>query len=347
MSISSLPLTIKVVHQPDPQSINLLLEEVALPELVHPEDCLIRVHTCSPCQGELHWEALFPSLFDPTRERVPCTEAAGVIVQTPQNNLARSMDFKVGDEVFFRILPTQTGTLRQYTLARLSQMAHKPKNIGWVEAGATPLSSLTAWQGLFQHGSLDPGAIFGDSESSQKNEKLKVLITGASGVVGGWAVQLAALAGAGHIFALADGSKAEYVKKLGATKVIDYKRQSLLEWVAEDPSGREADLVFDCVGGATLSACWSVVKDGGVLLSVAGDPMEVQPNSTTKNLASAKWFLVEANGSHLAHISKLLGEGKCVTKVDSAVEFANFQTAFDKVEQKKAKGKVVIKVADA
>lgn len=336
----------KVVHQPDPNSIRLVLEEAPLPAISRPDECLVRVHTTTPCPGELHWEVWFPSLFAPGRERVPCTEAAGVIEKIAESDEGRASNFKVGDEVFFRVEPSQTGHLRQYTLARLSQIAHKAKNVGWVEAGAMPLSSLTAWQGVFQHGVLDDKAIFGDEAARKKNGKLRLLITGASGVVGGLAVQFASLAGAGHIVAVAGGNASEHVKNLGATELVDYKKQSVSEWVAINSSEREVDAVFDCVGGSTLSACWSAVREGGVLLSITGDPQQAKPESVTKKLAEAKWFLVEPNGSQLEVISKLQGEGKCATKVDSVVDLANFQEAFDKVENKTANGKVVIKVHD-
>lgn len=235
-----------------------------------------------------------------------------------------------------------TGNLREYSIARLSQLAHKPKNVDWVVAGATPLSSLTAWQGIFDRGVLDPKGIFGDAEAKKRNSKLNVLITGASGVVGSWAVQLAALAGAGDVVAYAGGSSAEYVRGLGATEVLDYKTVSLQEWV----KNREpVDAVLDCVGGSTLESCWYAVKDGGVLLSVAGNPVACKPGGMEKTLKTAEWFLVEPKGSQLALIARLLEEGKCSTLVDSAVELEDFQAAFDKVEERKARGKVVIKVA--
>ncbi|KAL6885668.1 alcohol dehydrogenase [Trichoderma evansii] len=318
----------KVVHQPDPKSTQLVVEDVPLPTLSRSDEFLIHVHAIMPCLNELRWEIWFPSLFAPGRERVPCTEAAGVIAKVADSEEARASQFKVGDEVFFRLEPSQTGNFRQYTLARLSQLAHKSKNIGWIEAGATPLSSLTAWQGIFQHGILDGKAVFGDIESRNKNSNLKVLITGASGVVGSWAIH---------------GDTADYVRKLGATEVIDCKKQNISDWAANQLE-REVDAAFDCVGGATLSSCWSAVKEGGILLSVTGDPQQEKPESTTKTLAEAKWFLVEPNGRQLDKISNLQGEGKCVAKVDGVVNFANFQEAFNKVENKKANGKVVITI---
>lgn len=333
----SSPTTMKAVYQPDPKSTKLVLNNTPLPAPHHPEDCLIRVYTASPCLGELHWEENFPHLFNNDRERIPCTEAAGVIVTVPEG----TTQFQPGDEVLFRLEPSMTGNLREYTIGRLSQLAHKPKNVSWVVAGATSLSSLTAWQGVFDRGVLDPKGIFGDEDARKQNAKLSVLITGASGVVGSWAVQLAALAGAGEVVAYAGGSSAEHVRSLGATEVLDYKAINLRDWFK---SHELVDAILDCVGGSTLESCWYAVKDGGVLLSVAGNPGGCKPEGMEKTLKAAEWFLVEPKGSQLELIARLLGEGRCSTQVDSEVELEDFQAAFDKVEERKARGKVVIKV---
>lgn len=190
-------------------------------------------------------------------------------------------------------------------------------------------------------------AIFGDDDARKTNENLSVLITGASGVVGMWAVQLAALAGTGRIVALCSGTEANNVRRLGATDVIDYKAQGVSEWVAMEPTEeRQVDLVIDCVGGETLASCWAAVRCGGKLLSVSGNPMDAKPADCNKELDVAKWFLVEPKGKQLEQISKLMEDGKCGTKVDSSVSFADFQQAFDKVEERRAKGKVVIKIIE-
>lgn len=344
---SQLPTIMKVVHQPDPQSSHLVLEEGPLPEIRRDDECLVRIHTACPCLGELYWQKYFPSFYPADYEAIPCTEAAGVIAQIPENGAWSSSSFKVGDEVYFRLDVGQPGNLREYSVCRLAQLAHKPKNMSWVEAGATPLSSLTAWQGLFQHGDLNEKAIFGDAAARSANGKLSVLVTGASGVVGVWAVQLAALAGAGRIVGLCSGAEAANVRKFGATDIIDYKSQSVAEWAAEDSTGeRQVDLVLDCVGGKTLASCWAVMKSGGTLLSVSGNPIDEKPAECTTQLKEAKWFLVEPKGVQLAEITKLVEDDKCVTKVDSAVSLADFQKAFDKVEERRAKGKVVVKITE-
>ncbi|PHH80245.1 hypothetical protein CDD83_3778 [Cordyceps sp. RAO-2017] len=105
-------------------------------------------------------------------------------------------------------------------------------------------------------------------------------------------------------------------------------------------------MVLDCAGGEALAGCWSAVKDGGVLLSVADSPDRVKPDWVTKKLVKSTWFLVEPRGSDLAHISDIVDRGLARPWVDSVVDFDEFQTAFEKVQQGRTKGKVVIRVAD-
>lgn len=163
--------------------------------------------------------------------------------------------------------------------------------------------------------------------------------------MGSWAVQLAAAAGAGAIVAVCGPSKAGAVRKIGATDVVDYTRQSLAEWASRDAS-REANMVLDCVGGDTLTGCWSAIKEGGVLLSVSDSPDKAKPEGTTKQLAKATWFLVEPRERDLAEVTKIVVRGLAKPWVDSVVGFEDFDKAFQKVQGRRTKGKVVITVAD-
>ncbi|KND91267.1 Reticulon-4-interacting protein 1, mitochondrial [Tolypocladium ophioglossoides CBS 100239] len=343
MSVPNPPQTIKTVIQPDPQSPSLTLTLTPLP-IGKPDDHdvhLIQVKATSPCFGELTWEVNFPDFFLTDRERVPCTECAGVVVKAP----SATGTFKPGDEVYFRLDAWRRGCLSEYTLAGPAEMAHKPKSLSWAEAAATPLSSLTAYQGLFEHGLLDPDGISGSVKAREHNKNTRVLITAAGGSVGSWAVQLAAAAGAGAIIAVCGPSKADAVRQIGATDVVDYTKRPLAEWASEDAS-REVDMVLDCVGGDTLAGCWAAVKEGGVLLSVSDSPDRVKPKATTKRLVKSTWFLVEPRGRDLAEITKIVDGGRARPWVDSVVEFEHFDKAFQKVQGRRTKGKVVIKVAD-
>ncbi|KAK7397637.1 hypothetical protein QQX98_012992 [Neonectria punicea] len=340
MAIVSLPTTMKAIYQPDPNSTHLELTTLPLPRLSDPEDYLIHVKAASPCLNELTWEMNYPQLFPPDRERIPCTECAGVVVDGPGDG-----PFQPGDDVFFRIDAGSTGTLREYAVARAAQMARKPKTLSWTDAAATPLSALTAWQGLFEHGTLDKAAVHGDVAAREKNGKIRVLIAGAGGSVGSWAVQLAAAAGAGAIVAVAGPSKASAVRGFGASEVVDYTKQSIDAWAGEVPTVREVDLVLDCVGGATMGSCWAAIKNGGTFLSVAGQPTASKPETETKTVAKGEWFLVQGRGSDLAEVAQLVDAGKIKPLVDSVFPFEKFAEAFERVESRKSNGKVVITVS--
>ncbi|KAL7933002.1 NAD(P)-binding protein [Trichoderma chlorosporum] len=338
MASANLPTTIRAVYQINPKLNTLKLMQKPIPQPSGPDEHLIKIKATAPCLGELGWEVNYPSLFPPNRERVPGTEGAGIVTTSPE-----SSPFKPGDEVYFRIHARFPGCLREYTIAHTEELALKPKSLDWIEATATPLSTLTAWQGLFTQGTLNKHGIRGDADARAHNSKLRVLITGAGGSVGAWAVQFAAAAGAGSVVAQCSGANIEAAKKAGATEIIDYKKQSVDEWAKEDAS-REVDLVLDCLGGPALASCWSAVKENGVLLSIVGSPEELKPESVTKKLAKNTWFLMDCKGEDLKEIAHFIDARGLKPHIDSVVEFEQFQEAYDKVEGKKAKGKVVIKV---
>ncbi|CAI4212776.1 unnamed protein product [Parascedosporium putredinis] len=264
---------------------------------------------------------------------------AGTVVNTSEGS-----KFKPGDEVYCRIEAMRPGAAREYTLAREIELAHKPKNLSWTDAAATPLSALTAWQSIFTQGILEPSAIFGDEEARGRNGKRRILITAAGGSVGGWAVQFAAAAGTGGIVATCQGSKADAVRALGATETIDYRSQTVEDWVQQDPAGREVDAIADCIGGPSMGQLWSALKQGGTFMSISGSPNDVKPENCQKSAAKSEFFVVESLGSDLAKISTLLESGSFKPLVDSVMEFEQFQEAFDKVESRKTNGKVILKV---
>lgn len=336
---SSLPKTIRAVHQPDKTSTHLVMVETHLPTFSHPSDMLIKVKATCPCLGELGWAAAFPQMFPAGREPVPGQDVAGTVVTAPEDS-----GFKPGDEVFGRIEASRAGGCREYTVVRKEEMALKPKKLGWVGGVATPLSALTAWQELFYQGTLDKGSVYGDAQAKRSNTGKRVFIAGAGTTVGSWAVQFAALAGAGAVIALASGSGEERIKGLGATEIVDYTKSTAEAWVREDTQ-REVDLVVDCIGGASMGHLWAVVKDGGAFVSICGDPFAVKPQGNDKKLKKCGFFVVESLGTQLSELVGLVEAGKAKPIVDGVYGFEQFAEAFDRVESRKAKGKVVINVS--
>lgn len=250
----SLPTESKAVVQPDPSSTKLESTTLPIPKATESEH-LIYVYGTSPCLGELGWEKNFPALFKERKARVPGTEGAGVIAKAPGGS-----PYKPGDAVMWRNNAWMWGSLRGVTAILEENIAPKPECLSWSEAAATPLSTLTAWDGVFTHGPLDPAALEGDSAARKKNEGYRILITGASGGVGGWAVRLAAAAGA-HVIGFGGGAAADGCKKDGAEAYLDYKQDDL----AQLPE--KVDHIFDCTGRDTEKG-WSVLRDNGSFVSV-------------------------------------------------------------------------------
>jgi NADPH:quinone reductase-like Zn-dependent oxidoreductase len=272
---------------------------------------------------------------------VPCQDLSGTVVSSPSDS-----PFRAGDRVFCRISAERAGTAREYALAKVSELARIPQGLGWVDAAATPLSSLTAWQALFVHGTLDVAALKGDEAAVRRNSAKRVLVTGAAGGVGSWGVQLASLAGAGAVVAVCGPGKEEAVRKLGATEVVDYTKSSVEEWVAADPGSRQVDLVFDVVGGKTLAGCWAAVREEGALIGVNTPPDMVKPAGLEKKLEKSLFFIVEPLGSNLDEVAELIQAGKVAPVVDSVWPLEQFDKAFAKLESGHAKGKIIIKIGD-
>ncbi|KAL4912979.1 hypothetical protein BDW62DRAFT_214582 [Aspergillus aurantiobrunneus] len=317
------------ITQPNPNSTNLTLTSVPTPiPTPNTHEHLIRVHAVAPCAGELLWPPNFPpsvsrSLF------IPCPDVAGTVVSGPENS-----PFRPGDEVYTRANYARNGAGSEYTISVTEELAHCPKDAGlsWAERAAIPLSSQTAWQALFVQSGV------GDLQSGGWKGK-RVLVTGASGGVGMWVVQLARVAGASVVGTCGSGN-VEFVRGLGADEVLDYRRADLREWAA-GPGGR-VDVVVDCVGRKALEDAWWAVKDGGTVMSIFQPPGTVVPAGCEVKDVKEMFFIMEPNRGHLEAITGLVEQGKCRGVVDSVWPLWQFQEAFKRVDTGHARGKVVI-----
>jgi len=218
---------------------------------------------------------------------------------------------------------SRDGAEAEYTIALPSELAPKPRTLDYVSAAAVPLSALTAWQALFEHASLVAGQ--------------RVLIHGAAGGVGVFAVQLAHWAGA-HVIATASARNRDFLHELGANEVIDYTTTRFEEVV------QDVDLVFDTVGGDTLQRSWQVIKPGGVLLSIV---------SPRPSFAEAKgydvrpvWFVVEPNREELIQIGTLIDAGHLRPIIDTVFPLAQARQAYEQGARGHTRGKIVLRVGD-
>ncbi|KAM0542641.1 hypothetical protein ACHAPJ_012720 [Fusarium lateritium] len=329
----------KAVIQPDKNSHKLIMSEQPVPKPTHPEDVLVKVHSTSPCKGELDWALWATEFVGDDKTPIPGQDLAGTVVSAPPTS-----SFKTGDEVYARIEANRPGCAAEYVLARASELAIRPKNLSWAETTATPISALTAYQSLFTQGTLDPSALSGDKAALEKNSEISVLITAGAGSVGSWTVQLAKAAGASRVIAVVGPRNHEFVRGLGATETIDYKKHSIGDWVAQEHETREIDLVIDCIGGPSLAQSWYAVREGGSLISVCGKPEESRPKDVKKDVRSL-FFVITPLGKDLDIITGLLEAGKLKPNLDSVFQFDDFAEAWDKVESGRARGKVIIQVA--
>lgn len=207
----------------------LRLARIAKPEIADNE-LLIRVHAAGLDRGTWHVMTGKPYAlrlafgFRGPRRPVAGRDVAGTVVAAG----SAVTKFAVGDEVF-GIAP---GSFAECTVAREDKLAHKPANLSFEQAAVVPISALTALQGLYDVGRIEAGQ--------------HVLITGASGGVGSYAVQLAKAAGA-EITAVSGTTKLDLVRKLGADHVIDYTREDFAD------GEHHYDLIFDIAGSPALS----------------------------------------------------------------------------------------------
>lgn len=236
---------------------------------------------------------------------------------------AQVSGFKLGDEVYGATNEQFSGAYAEYALASARMISHKPKSLSFVEAASAPIVSVTAWQMLFEYAQVTAGQT--------------VLILGAAGNVGAYAVQLASQAGL-HVVASAGFADLDYVKSLGAEKVVDYKRER------SDVSLTGLDVVLDMVGGDAQQRSLHLLKPSGILVSVVS-PV---PETTQKRYGiRAAYFYVDVTTSRLNKITELFDSGKLVTNVGTELSLEEARIAHEMLGGAPHKrGKIVLRIAD-
>jgi NADPH:quinone reductase-like Zn-dependent oxidoreductase len=266
-----------------------------------PAEALVRVHAAAITRGELEWPVdRLPA--------IPSYELSGVIEEVG-TGVAGVAD---GDEVFALTPFDRDGVAADYTAVRADLLVPRPRAIGHAESAAIPLPALSARQGLFDHGRL------GADE--------RVLIHGAAGNVGGFAVQLARAAGA-HVIGTASAANRGLVLELGAHDVVD---------AAEgfEDAVEPVDVVFDTVGGERLRRSPAVLRPGGRLVSVAAEPPD-----------GGVYFIVEANRDQLRSLAKLVDAGDLRPPPVEVFPLTSAPEAFARSLEPGRRGKVVLAVA--
>ncbi len=281
-----------------------------------PGEVLVRVRAAGVTPTELLWVPTWTARDGAPRPLpvIPGHEFSGEVAALGEGVTSVGL----GEAVYGMNDWFADGAQAEYCLARPADIARKPASVDHAHAAVTPISALTAWQGLFERARLAAGE--------------HVLVHGAAGGVGVFAVQLARQRGA-RVTATAAAHNLDFVRGLGADEVIDYRAERFEE------RARGADAVFDTVGGDTLRRSWGVLKPSGRLVTIAASE-EGSPDERTR----AAFFIVQPRRAELEEVARLIDGGQVRPVVGAEFLLADAPRAY---RHKPARGKVVLRVGDA
>ncbi|MDL2406994.1 NADP-dependent oxidoreductase [Rhizobium calliandrae] len=274
-------------------------------------DVIVEVHASGFVPTELTWPSTWTDRAG--RERTPSIpghELAGVVTALGYGTTGLS----VGQRVFGLTDWYRDGTLAQYVAVEARNLAPLPGDVDFTVGASLPISGLTAWQGLFQHGRLQAGQ--------------SVLVHGVAGAVGSIAAQLAREFGA---YVIGTGRSADRQKALdfGANEFVDLGNDTL-----EDVGG--VDIVFDVIGGDVQKRSATLVRPGGTLVTVVG-PAEGRP---TDGLAVD--FVVESDRAQLNEIVQRVRDGRLRANISNIATLDEAVAAFNPIERRT--GKTIIRI---
>ncbi len=294
-------------------------DQLKLAQIERPEpqegEVLVRVHAAgvNPVDWKIR-SGIYRNLMPATFPYTPGADLAGVVERVGSGVTT----FQPGQEVFGR---SSQGSYTEYALAQASSLALKPKTLSFDEAATVPVGATTAWQGIFDHGNLQPGQ--------------RVLILGGSGGVGLFAVQFAHWKGA-HVIATTSTDNVDFVRSLGAETVVDYKNTRVEDEI------HDVDLVFDTVGGNTLSSGYATLKRGGTLITIAGQPDEARAQELGVH---AGRFSAQVTTELLDTFAQLIDEGKVKTFIQQVFPLGHADKAHELSQNGHGRGRIILHVA--
>jgi len=274
-------------------------------------DVIVQIHASGFVATELAWPSTWTDRLDRDRTpSIPGHELAGVVIALGYGTTGLS----VGQRVFGLADWYRDGTLAEYVAMEARNLAPFPGEVDFTVGASLPISGLTAWQGLFQHGRLRAGQ--------------SVLVHGAAGAVGSMVTQLAQEFGA---YVIGTGRAADHQTALdfGAKEFVDLDKDAL-----EDVG--EVDLVFDVIGGDIGKRSAGLIRAGGTLLSIVGPP-EARPSA-----GLAVDFVVESDRAQLSEIVQRVRDGRLRTNIGKVAALDDAVAAFNPTER--IKGKTIIRV---
>jgi NADPH:quinone reductase-like Zn-dependent oxidoreductase len=252
----------------------------------------------------------------PRWHAIPGHEFSGTVAELG----SKVREFAAGDAVFGMNNWFLDGATAEFCVAAASSVARKPHGLSFEQAAAVAIGALTAWQGLVDRADLRAGE--------------RLLVQGAAGAVGVFAVQLGAQMGA-EVIATASARHREFVTELGVRQFLDYASEPF------DQQVRDLDVIFDTVGGDTLRRSWLLLKPGGRVVTIASDS---EGNGSDPRIKDA-FFIVEPNSQQLADIGNRLDAGTLFVFVDAKVPLEEASAAYARhVRRAHGYGKVVVTV---
>ena len=258
---------------------------------------------------------------------IPGHEFSGVVEQIGSDVAA----WAPGDAVFGA--NQVGGAYAEYLAVKPAVVAKKPYNLSFEEAASVPVASQTAWQGIFTHGHLEKGQT--------------ILIHGGAGAVGAYAVQLASHAGA-TVIVTASGDDETYVNSIGASRVIDYRKEPFETVLRE-----KVDVVFDLIGGDTQKRSFLILKEGGHLVAAT---QPVSQEETARHRVSGAMMRLAPSADGLDRIARLLEEGTIRPDVATVYPLQDAAQAWKDIAgnvspggpgaaRRRSHGKIVLRVA--
>jgi NADPH:quinone reductase-like Zn-dependent oxidoreductase len=290
--------------RPEPKEDEILIRVMAAG--VNPVDGMIRAGGMKRFLGE-------------KLPLIPGMDVAGVV----EKSGAKTTKFKAGDPVYAYLSFQEQGGYAEFAIARENETALKPKAITYIGAAAVPLAATTAWQALVDTANIDKGQT--------------ILIHGGSGGVGHFAIQIAKARGA-KVIATASTPNQDLLKQLGADQAIDYTTTKFEDVV------KDVDVVLDAVRGDTLARSYGVVKKGGIIVSITGQPDQAELDKHGIRGAS---LMAHPDANVLEELAKLIDAKKIKPVVSQELPLKEAAVAHEQIATRHTRGKIVLKVADA
>jgi NADPH:quinone reductase-like Zn-dependent oxidoreductase len=274
-------------------------------------DVVVQVHASGFVPTELAWPSTWTNRLDRDRTpSIPGHELAGVVTALGYGTRGLS----VGQQVFGLTDWYRDGTLAEYAAVEARNLAPLPGDVDFKVGASLPISGLTAWQGLFEHGRLQAGQ--------------RVIAHGAAGAVGSMVTQLAREFGA-YVIGTGRAADRQTVLDFGAKEFVDLENE-----VLEDVGG--VDLVFDVIGGDIGKRSAGLIRAGGTLVSVVGPP-EARPAD-----GLAVDFVVESDRAQLSEIVQRVRDGRLRTNIGTVAPLDDAVAALTSTERRT--GKTIVRV---